>query len=104
MDYYNIHGEVTTPSTENMAYEQTNNRISNLEESIQSDIAEAHQNINEAVREIDNRVASEISTIDSRINTIIAHNNDIPYCFCCFLYRISCNISRFVRICFLFVL
>lgn len=87
MDYINIMGEVVTPSTENKAYEQTNNRISNLEERIQSDIAETHQNINEAVSEIDSRVSremntfnsrvsSEISTINSRVNTIIAHNND----------------------------
>lgn len=76
MDYCNIYGEVTTPSTENMAYEQTNSKISNLEEKMRSDIAETYQNINESVREIDSRVVSEISTIDSRINTIIAHNND----------------------------
>ena len=87
MKYYDFNGELVNPSTEDMAYEQTNHRIDVLEENINSDIEATQQNIDETATSIgdritseidtvNNRITDEISTLESRVDSIIAHNND----------------------------
>lgn len=87
MNYYNIKGTLVMPSTENMAYEQTNHRIDDLEINIHSDVTDTQRIINENETAIDNRItdeidtinsriSAEISTIGSRVDNIIAHNNN----------------------------
>lgn len=58
MSYIDISGTLVTPSTENMAYEQTNHKIDALADTI------------------DHQINSNISTVNARIDNIIAHNND----------------------------
>lgn len=58
MSYIDISGTLVTPSTENMAYEQTNHKIDALADTI------------------DHQINSNISTVNTRIDNIIAHNND----------------------------
>ncbi|MED9970003.1 MAG: metallophosphoesterase [Ruminococcus sp.] len=87
MNYYNIKGTLVKPSTENMAYGQTNHRIDDLEESIHSDITDTQQIINETavalgdritdnIETVNSKISAEISTVGNRIDNIIAHNNN----------------------------
>ena len=83
MNYITIDGELVTPKTEAMAYEQTNHRMDTLEQNIQNDFAGVRQEITETVNSIGNemevlsdRINSDISSVEGRIDNIIAHNND----------------------------
>ena len=98
MNYYSLKGELVKPSTENMAYEQTNHRMDVLEEKQNTNIEEVNQSMNTIVQDFDaqmqdqlqsinNRIESEKSImnasiiseaarVESRIDNIIAHNND----------------------------
>lgn len=87
MNYINIEGELVTPKTEEMAYAQTNQRMTILKQDIQHDFADVRQEITETANEVENRIGNEmevlnsrltsdISSVDGRIDNIIAHNND----------------------------
>ena len=87
MNCITIKGELVTPKTEAMAYEQTNQRVDTLEQSIQNDFAGVRQEIAETANEVEDRIGNEmeilngrltsdISSVDGRIDNIIAHNND----------------------------
>lgn len=98
MNYINLNGEMVTPKTENMAYDQTNQRIDVLENKQTSDIEEVNESMNIIVQNFDiqmqnqlqtinNRIDNEKATINSnvsdkmsriecRMDNIIAHNND----------------------------
>ena len=87
MNCITIKGELVTPKTEAMAYEQTNQRVDTLEQSIQNDFAGVRQEITETANEVESRIGNEmevlngrltsdISSVDGRIDNIIAHNSD----------------------------
>lgn len=87
MNYINIEGKLVTPKTEEMAYEQTNQRMTTLKQDILHDFAGVRQEITETANEVENRIGNEmevlnsrltsdISSVDGRIDNIIAHNND----------------------------
>ena len=64
MNYITIDGELVTPKTEAMAYEQTNHRMDTLEQNIQNDFAGVRQEITETV----NSTMSSIIEQDHRLN------------------------------------
>lgn len=76
MNYYDINGVISTPRTENMAYEQTNHRIDTLEQNVGERIDITDDRLTTETNILHGNIVSEVSKVNSRIDNIIANSSD----------------------------
>ncbi len=75
MDYHTINATIVTPSTEHMAYEQTNHRVDVLEERMTSDTTDIRQRILTVSNDFEEQIDNETTALHHRIDTIIANQS-----------------------------
>ena len=87
MNFCTITASVNTPSTEEMAYAQTNDRLSKLYSETENhfenilDYTDSEiQSLNNTIRNnetvINSKIENKVNEVNTRIDNIIAHNND----------------------------
>ena len=87
MEYITINATVTTPSTEEMAYAQTNSRLDTLDRKIDNSVRQLQANTNSQINAVntalqntetslENLIENQTNAVAVRIDNIIANNAD----------------------------
>ena len=87
MNYITINASVATPSTEEMAYAQTNNRLDTLNNKLDTSVQQLQTNINSQINSVNtslqntetsltNLIDNQTNAVAVRIDNIIANNAD----------------------------